>query len=142
MSFEIVDLNPGPIDYVELQQGPPGIQGPPGPPGGAGTATQLNFAYGDATPALIATVTANKNIMRIDVLVDTVFNGTNAAVTIGDAGDNDSVVSADQIDLTAVGTYQINPTKKYGSNTAVNLYITPGAGASTGTGVLFFYVEV
>ena len=27
MSFDIVDLNPGPVEFVELQQGPPGVTG-------------------------------------------------------------------------------------------------------------------
>jgi len=115
-----------------------GIAGPPG----AGTPTKLNFAFGDATPALIATAYANKHIIRIDILINTAFNGVNAAITVGDTGDNASIVSAEQLDLTTVGTYQINPNKVYGSNTIVNLYITPGAGASTGTGTLFFYIEV
>jgi hypothetical protein len=114
-----------------------GVVGPAGPAGDPTDNTfQLSFSYGDATPEFIGTAPAGKLIETVRIYITQAFNGTSPSLTIGDAGDTDRLMAAVQNNPAAIGMYESFPIHSYGGATAVNLYIVPGAGATTGAGLV------
>lgn len=110
--------------------------------GGGGEATHqlfLPFAFGDATPSIIGSVGANKQIVSVQVFITTAFNGTGAALSVGTLALPTDLMLTTENNPAVVGEYSIYTQKTYGANTQLFLHITPGAGASAGTG--FVIVE-
>lgn len=120
-----------------------GIMGPPGLPGtsGAGSLQSIPFAWGDATPATLLTVSAEKRIYRVRLLIEDIFNGGGASLSVGSADDPEDLVSTTENDPTSVGTYETYPDQRYLTDTLLRLTITPGAGASTGSGQVQLEIE-
>lgn len=123
------------VEVTEIAQ-----QGIPGPPG-TGAITVINFAWGDATPKLLVTVVANKRVYRVRLWIETPFNGTGAALTVGSVADPDELIAATENDPTSEGVYETYPDKRYLASTPVSLTITPGAGASAGAGQVHLEIE-
>lgn len=124
------------------EQGPPGPAGPTGPPGPTGAASvEVAFAFGDATPTPVVTALAGKLVYVVELYVKVPFDGTGAQVTIGDAAQLDRLMSATENDLSAVGGNHSTPVHAYGSDTPILLSITPGAGATQGSGVLVLRIQ-
>ena len=109
---------------------------------GTGVAIQYNFAFGDATPATIATVAAGKAVYRVECCITESFDGIGATVLVGDATVNDRLLSTEHVDLTTIGQYQSNPAHEYLAQAVVQLRIIPGANASSGAGFILIYIEV
>jgi hypothetical protein len=101
---------------------------------------EIAFAYGDATPRTIYTTIGTQRVWQVLLSIDTPFNGTAPALTIGDAGDADRLMTATQNDPKTADVYSTQPAYEYSDGTAITLSITPGAGASAGSGKiqLFF----
>lgn len=122
-----------------------GLQGPKGENGDAGTATgkftYYSFSFGDSTPATIATVPSGKRVLKASILVDIAFDGAGSAIRIGDVGDSESVMLATDSDPSSVGTYESSPGISWGGDTDILLNITPGSGASQGSGVISLLIE-
>lgn len=118
-----------------------GAQGPAGRDGTSSGALEINFAYGDASPAILTTVPAGKLIYRIGLHIKQPFDGVGAALVIGDSTVNDRLMKADENDPTTVGSNETSPAYAYGSDTVVSLTIIPGAGASTGSGLISLFIE-
>lgn len=118
-----------------------GPQGPQGPPGTSASGIELPFAYGDATPAVIATVPANKAAYQATIEITTPFNGVGAQLSIGDSGDSQRLMPTTGNSPGEAGAYHAHPVHVYGGSTAVNLYITPGAGASSGSGIVRLFIQ-
>lgn len=118
-----------------------GTQGPQGPPGNGTGRTEVRFDWGDATPKNLLTVTAGKLIEKVAVYVVEAFDGTSPALTVGDAGDTDRLMTAGQVDPAAAGTYEVRPNHQYGTDTVITLSITPGSGASAGSGLVAIEYE-
>lgn len=116
------------------------LSGPAGPPGSGG-AVEIPFAYGDATPKDLLLVVANKLVYTVSVVIKQAFNGVGAALTIGSSGSPSALMAANENDPTQVGEYETNPSVFYGVNTQLQLFITPGAGASAGSGVVLISVQ-
>lgn len=104
-------------------------------------AVEINFAFGDATPSAITTAAAGKLIYGVSLHIKTPFDGTGAALTVGDAGQFDRLMTSAENDPYTVGGNESHPSYAYGTNTAVVLSITPGAGATQGAGVLILYIQ-
>lgn len=134
----VVDRSVGGV-VAAGQQGPQGLMGLPGPAGGA--AIEVAFSYGDATPVSAATVLAGKLVYGVQIHIRVPFNGTGAALTVGDAGDTERLMAAADNDPSAIGGYTTTPAYAYGSDTGLTLSITPGVGASQGAGVLVLYIQ-
>ena len=120
------------------EAGPRGATGAAGPPGAG---AQANFAYGDATPTPILTVTADKVVYSVELIITEPFDGTGASVTVGDAAVPDRLMATGENALTLVGSSTTAPAYGYGVDTPVLLSITPGAGASQGRGVIMIRVQ-
>jgi len=102
---------------------------------------ELTFAYGDATPQLIFTAGAGDIISSVELSIITPFNGTNAALSIGDVGVTDRLMSTAENMPDTEGTYITTPLHEYSASTAISVYITPGAGASAGNGFIKIYTK-
>jgi hypothetical protein len=102
---------------------------------------ELPFSYGDATPKPLSTALTGKLIHEIQIHIVTPFDGVGAALTVGDAGDPARLMAADQVDPATVATYAVHPGHRYESDTQMNLFITPGEGATQGDGLAIIYVE-
>ena len=94
--------------------------------------TTITQAGGSGTTA-IGTVSDGSRINLISVEVTQAFDDT-PTLTIGDASDNDRLVTNDEIDLGSVGTYTIQPAYQYstGSDATINAYFNV-ASATTGS---------
>lgn len=106
--------------------------------GGAFTSPRVKvaFSWGDATPALIYTYTGT--IFGASIVLQVPFDGVGAALSLGDSGNNGRLIAA--IDPTIAATYSTSPAHTYASSTQIRLYITPGTGASQGSG--FVLLEI
>lgn len=134
---EILTVHDTVVELLEVAE-----QGVPGPPGASGAAgIELPFAWGDASPRTITVATAGKLVYGIEIHVSEAFDGTAAALTVGDAAQPDRLMSATQNDPSSVGAYAASPSHRYGADTNLLLTITPGGGATAGAGLLTIFIE-
>ena len=114
----------------------PGPQGPAGAPGasGSGLLPAIEFSYGDASPAVVATLTQITEIVAVSLQVEVPFNGTGASVALGVAGQPGSLMPAADSDVSVLAVYEFSPRVEYPAGTQILLTIVPGAGASAGAG--------
>ena len=134
---ETITIHDTEVELLEVaEQGP---MGPPGPSGGAGI--EFPFAWGDASPRTVVLATNGKLVYEVELHISTAFDGTGAALTVGDASDPDRLMTSSQNDPTAVGTYTASPSHRYSEDTDILLTITPGAGSTAGAGLLTLFIE-
>ena len=138
-----VAVQGGTVEILEAGiQGPAGAQGIQGIPGPSGVGVlEIAFAFGDATPKNLVVATANKQVYSVGIHIHTAFNGTGAALAVGDSGNTSRLMATTQNDPTAVGTYAVAPNHRYGAGTQLLLTITPGGGASQGAGLVTLQIE-
>ncbi len=102
--------------------------------GGGGSSAfnleQLEVAFDDISPITIFTAAADMQVRNIYVNVTQAFDGT-ATLTVGDAGDNDRLVTAAQNDLATVGSYLVAVEYLYASSTVIRVYLAT-AGTTVG----------
>lgn len=134
-AVEIVEIDGEQVEITLL-----GMQGPPGTPA-PGAIAPISFSWGDATPALLTTVWAGKRVYVVEVVISTAFNGSGASLTVGPLASPTELMAASENDPTVVASYEANPDKLYASSTAIYLHITPGSGASAGSGQVRLQVE-
>ena len=114
-----------------------GPSGPVGPQGAAGTPRiEVPFSFGDATPLVLFTAIAGKLIERITVFVELAFDGEVPSLTIGDEDSPTLLMNTSENDPTEEAAYQVTPNFFYESDTQVLLFISPGLGASQGSGLI------
>ncbi|MEQ1643672.1 MAG: hypothetical protein ABL959_09540 [Pyrinomonadaceae bacterium] len=106
-----------------------GIQGPQGP---SGVIPAIYLAHGDATPAILDRLTADRIVKSVTVIVTEAFNGSGATLTIGINGFQDLLVDNEDVNLAVVSTYDTQPGELIISGTDIKAWITPGGGSSTG----------
>lgn len=129
----IVESSPE-INVVTVgEAGQPGLNG--------SGALEFPFAYGDATPAAVTTATAGKMVYGVQVNIKTPFDGTGAALVVGDAGQANRLMAATENDPFNVGNNITNPAHAYAAGTGILLGITPGAGATQGAGLLVLHIQ-
>ena len=82
----------------------------------------------------IGTMSDGARVTMVTVKVTTPFDTTDATLTIGDSGDNDRLMSDNEIDLTSAGQYTATPGYQYttGSDQTVIAYFNVGT-STTGT---------
>ena len=108
---------------------------------GSAGVTQYAFSYGDASPALIVTIPAGKIVYGVSINISVPFDGIGASLQIGDAGVADRLMTASQNEPSTVGAYSTSPSYLYGTATQLNLSITPGAGATQGSGLIILSIQ-
>jgi hypothetical protein len=104
-----------------------GEAGPTGPVGQPGSAIPpVDFSYGDASPAIVYTLTEDMFLDSVQVVVTTAFNGTGAALSVGKSGQLEAYLAAAQNDPTTTATYETSPDVIIASGTVILLSITRG----------------
>ena len=100
----------------------------------------ITQAGGSGTTA-IGTVSDGSRITLISVEVTVAFNDS-PTLTIGDASDNDRLVTNDEIDLGSVGTYAIQPAYQYstGSDVTINAYFNVASATQGSAKILVSYM--
>ncbi len=130
------------LEIAEKQVVSVGGQGPPGRDGLNGSGgVEFQFSYGDATPAVVTTALSGKLVYKIEIYLEVAFDGVGAALKVGDAGQADRLVAANENDPTQAVAYECYPNTVYEVDTQITLSITPGSGATQGSGVLVVYVQ-
>lgn len=112
----------------------------PSPSPETGSAIQIPFAFGDASPKLIYTALAGQTVFTAQVVIQTAFDGDGAALTLGDAGTAGQLMSASQVAPTFPAEYETNPAYTYTSDTDIRLSITPGEGCTQGSGYVLLEI--
>lgn len=112
-----------------------GIQGPPGIGAGSDIAP-VAFSYGDAS-GTIFTPTQSGTLTLIRLEMVTAFNGTNPSLKVGTISSPEAILAAAQNDPSVAIEYENTPALHLAANQAVVLTITPGAGASQGSGIIY-----
>jgi hypothetical protein len=97
-----------------------------------------NVNYNDTSPILLGNISYGTKTIITTFDVTTAFNA-NAVVTIGDASDNNLLMSDNYAEIEVVGTYQTINTVEFASNSALNIYVTQG-GATQGAGTVLVSV--
>ena len=100
----------------------------------------ITQAGGSGTTA-IGTVSDGSRITLISVEVTVAFDDA-PTLTIGDASDNDRLVTNDEIDLGSVGTYAIQPAYQYstGSDATINAYLNVASATQGSAKILVSYM--
>lgn len=137
------------VSAVQVQQiktgqqglpGQPGEQGEDGAPGVAGPSGEglypaISFGYGDAPSIVMAlTGTGASEVTEVSIEIETPFDGAGAQIHLGTPGDPDLLVQADQNDPSMAAVFQVSPHIRLDAGQPIYLTITPGAGASQGSG--------
>lgn len=78
-------------------------------------------------------------ITRIQIIVDTAFNGTTPAVSIGISGTVSKYLASSQVDLATIGVYEVTPGLVAQGAEAMIATFTAGGGASTGAARILVY---
>lgn len=133
-----VSVAPAEPVVVTLYQGIPGRDGA----SSAGEVTTVtNFAFGDASPAVLGLVSAGKQIFDVEVNIVAPFDGVGSALTVGDSVASNRLMAAGQNDPATAGRYNAAPEYVYPGTAQLLLYITPGEGATTGSGTVAIRVQ-
>jgi hypothetical protein len=112
-----------------VRQGPPGAIGPPGaalPP--------TNFAFGDASPALVQTLDAQKLVVRTRITITTPFDGAGATLSIGTLAQPELLIASSQVNPAQKTTFETTPEVALSAGTNLYLFIIAGVGATQGAG--------
>lgn len=80
------------------------------------------------SPTAVGTVGSGTRVVNVTVEVTTPFDGT-AAITVGDSGSNNRLMTVDESDLQSAGTYLSMPSYQYSSSaeTVINVYYSGSA---------------
>ena len=102
----------------------------------AGSLT-VTLLHSNGAQTVIGNVSNGSKIQSVTVDVTTQFNGSAPTLTIGDASDNDRLMTDDYLDLTETGTYEVQPNYVYSNTTDTNVLAYFDADSSTtGTAVI------
>lgn len=125
---------------TEGPKGDPGEDGEAGAAGanGDGQYPAIAFAFGDASPSIVLTVNpaSAAEITLVQLEIETPFDGAGAEIKIGTAADDDLLMRADQNAPSDAAVFEASPRVRLPAGAQVQLSITPGAGASQGSGKL------
>ena len=97
----------------------------------------LPITHSSGASVVIGNISQNKKVQTVTVDVTTAFDGSAPTLTVGDAGDNDRLMTNDYIDLKDVATYEVTPNFTYtnATDTSVLAYFDADS-SSTGTAVI------
>jgi hypothetical protein len=96
-------------------------------------AQQETVQFNSAGTVLLFTPPDNATIRSVIVEVETAFNATGCAITIGDSNNLARHVGSTDVDLATVGVYEVVPMYEVGTGpVAVNAYFTAGTSGTTG----------
>lgn len=99
------------------------------------------IAFGDSSPVALFTKPANAIIEKIQVVIDTPYNGT-PSLSVGVSGTTSKYLATTQVDLTAAaGTvFEVTPGKVAGGSEALIATLAPGGATAGSARTLVSYV--
>ena len=102
----------------------------------AGTLT-ATITHSSGASTVIGNISTGKKVQSITVDVTTAFDGSAPTLTVGDAGDNDRLMTNADLDLKDVFAYETTPNYTYSNatDTSVLVYFDADS-SSTGTAVV------
>jgi hypothetical protein len=119
-----------------------GPSGPAGEQGDAGSpAIEIPFSFGDATPLVLATVSAGKIVERVTVYLYIAFDGVGPSLRIGDTEQLDRIMTTTEVNPAEVAVYQVSPGFAYDADTEILLSIDAGLGPSQGSGLVVIEIQ-
>ena len=123
-----------PIAYYVLNQVQPAVEWGSIGSGSAGNVLEStgDILFNDLSPITLGNVSAGQKAIEIKVLIPEAWDGAAASITVGTDTVNDLLVQMQDIDITAVGTYTIQPNYTFASNETIKVFIAPGTLATTG----------
>ena len=100
-----------------------------------------SIAFGTASPITLFTTPANAIVHRVQVIIDTTFNGT-PTLTVGVSGTTSKYMTSGQNVLTgtAKDIYESNPGETASSETLIATYAAGGASAGAGRILVYYSV--
>lgn len=98
------------------------------------------LAFNSSGTVAMFSTGASDIIDKIQVIVDTAFDGTSPSMSVGISGTVSKYMASTQVDLTTVGVYEVNPGKSAQGAEALITTFTAGGGATVGAArVLVYY---
>lgn len=106
-----------------------------------GRTVGVSVLYTDVAPKDIYRISPTDRVTVITVEVISAFHPS-ASMTVGDDADNARLVSDQNIDLSVVDTYTINPSYQYGGTdeSMIRAYLTPGSSTGGEAKVTISYI--
>jgi len=99
-----------------------------------------SLAFGTGSPLALFSTGAADIISRIDIVVDTAFDGTAPTLSIGVAGTTSKYLTTSDVDLKTVGVYQVHPgLEAAGIEALIATYVADASSAGAAR-VLVYYV--
>lgn len=95
---------------------------------------EISFTFATASPLRITPLRIGDRMVRAIVIIDTVFDGAGASLTLGTAALPAGILSAAAITVTVLGNYATLTVFQVAVAADLQLTITPGGGATTGAG--------
>lgn len=109
----------------------PAQRGPRGPSGESLDA--ISFSFGDASPRVLHQLDETALLVSVQLIIATPFDGDEPALEIRtDTGD--VLLSSDQNAPGFAGIYESTPAVRLLGGSAITLSLSPGAGATAGSG--------
>ena len=104
------------------------------------TVFEMFFSWGDVGIQQIFSLTAGAVIAEVNLWMLETFDGVGPVITVGKAGDVDDLMNTTEVDPSLLSSFATRPGKEYSAGEGVNFYMSPGAGATKGRGVLSVYI--
>lgn len=118
-----------------------GVAGRRGRTGPSGNAIPpIAFSYGDATPAAIYTLPDAGLLAELKLIVDEPFDGAGSQLRLL-TGTGLVLMADTENDPAYASTYEATPAEALPAGTSILLEITPGAGATAGTGQILLNIH-
>lgn len=96
----------------------------------------INFSYQSLSPLLLKMTKGNSRILQIAVGIDEPFDGVGCNITVGDRGNNQSIISTNFVDLTQTGRSDFSPSYFYEEQIAISLFLN-ASNSKTGSGFVY-----
>ncbi|GIW32383.1 MAG: hypothetical protein KatS3mg071_2557 [Meiothermus sp.] len=94
------------------------------------------FTFGVPSPMLLHTVQGPTLLAGVELDIRTPFNGVGAQLSIGQPGQPGRFMLAGENDPAFAAQYEVFPNLELAPGEGIYLFITPGAGATQGAGVV------
>lgn len=117
----------------------PGPAGPRGPAGasGEGQLPVVAFSFGDASSVVLVLPDGLPlEVLLVSLEIEVPFDGVGAQLQVGTTGQPGLLMQSSHNDPSLVATFEVSPRVELPGGTGVLLTITPGDGATQGSGRL------
>lgn len=106
------------------------------------TVDTTSLAFGSSSPVTMFTLPANAVVTKVQIIVDTAFDGTAPSVSIGVSGTTSKYFPATAVDLKTTGVYEYHPglTADGSTNDLIATYSADGSAAGAARMLVYYSV--